>query len=350
MNKSRESSVMTAPIFKLCAVLVLVGIPGECNTELGSECPSVNDITLQPNILEIFEGYTLNFTCLTNLSATYPRWKINDTEYEVTKLPSNFVVRGLSIEFKLQSSVRVCCFIKTFFNRSVIDIYSNTATVVNKRNSVDLSPVCEGENVTITYQEDLLSILLGIATNDCNLTVNVSRCGEDVELPVIWSNGSYTVEVLQGDNITVAIDNDCDDCEEMNIYIPNFKQPDIKAIPSNYTGPIKDLPNNYCDFSSVVIDYKICIHSEELTECFEDPCGNGQIHTSLCGPSYKNEKVSLEVNGVANGTIVSIYCQREDCKGNPSNLMVLNLEILICNSSAEFAENVTSCEEMKCKS
>ena len=90
---------------------------------------------------------------------------------------------------------------------------------------VVLSPVCEAENVTITYQKDLLIILLGIATNDCNLAVNISKCGEDTDLPVIRSKGSYTVEVLQGDNITVAIDNDCDDCEETNIYIPNIKPP-----------------------------------------------------------------------------------------------------------------------------
>ena len=93
---------------------------------------------------------------------------------------------------------------------------------------MELSPVCERENVTITYQKHSLIVLLGIASNtthDCNLTVNVSRCGEDTELPVIRSKGSYTVEVLQGDNITVAIDNDCDDCEEMNIYIPDLKPP-----------------------------------------------------------------------------------------------------------------------------
>ena len=82
------------------------------------------------------EEYILNFTCSTNFPVKYPRWKINDTEFEVTKLPKNIVARGMSLEFKLETSSSVCCFLKTYVNGAVDNIYSNTVTVVNTRNGL----------------------------------------------------------------------------------------------------------------------------------------------------------------------------------------------------------------------
>ena len=103
---------------------------------------------------------------------------------------------------------------------------------------------------------------------------------------------------------------------------------EIITIPSNHKGPIRNLSNEYCDFGSFIIDYKICTYFEGLTECFEDPCVNGKIYTSICGGnSLENENVSLVVDGVENGTIVSMYCQREDCRSQPSNLLAFNIEI-----------------------
>ena len=98
-------------------------------------------------------------------------------------------------------------------------------------------------------------------------------------------------------------------------------------IANGHVGSMKDLTNDYCNFSSTVIDYKICIYSEG---CFETPCGNGKVYTSLCDGYFQldDEPVSLKVNETENGTIVSIFCQREDCRGNPSNLMVFNMEII----------------------
>lgn len=92
------------------------------------------DIKLNVDILE--EGYKLNLTCCTRLQAKYPRWMINDRKYEVTKLPANFVARGLSLEFKLQSNLSVCCFFKTYTNGSVVDIPSDNATLVHTRNGL----------------------------------------------------------------------------------------------------------------------------------------------------------------------------------------------------------------------
>ena len=87
---------------------------------------------LVPNVLEdVDEGYKYNFTCCTNLWAVYPRWRLNDTEYEVTKLPPNFVARGLSIEFKLQTSLKIRCCFRTFIDREVKDIWSVAADIVH---------------------------------------------------------------------------------------------------------------------------------------------------------------------------------------------------------------------------
>ena len=94
---------------------------------------------------------------------------------------------------------------------------------------------------------------------------------------------------------------------------------------------IDDLSNEYgCDFDSPFIDYQICILSGTSNDCFETPCGNGQIRTSLCNCSTtasKNERVGLEVNEVENGTIVSIFCPRRDCRGIFSNVMIFNIGI-----------------------
>ena len=99
-------------------------------------------------------------------------------------------------------------------------------------------------------------------------------------------------------------------------------------ITSDFTGTIiDDLSNDYCNFSSPHIDYKICVRSPQgSNECFETPCGNGKIYTSLCSENYQvGTAVSLEVSEAENGTIVSIFCQSNDCRGKPSNVMVFNI-------------------------
>ena len=101
-------------------------------------------------------------------------------------------------------------------------------------------------------------------------------------------------------------------------------------IGRNYTGPIiDDLSNEYCDFGSKVVDYKICTHTPGgSNDCFDTPCGNGLIYTSLCSDNYQvDTPVSLEVSGAVNGTIVSVFCQSNDCQGKPSNVMVFNIEL-----------------------
>ena len=78
--------------------------------------------------------------------------------------------------------------------------------------------------------------------------------------------------------------------------------------------------------------YTICVQLGEsnTTECFQRPCGNNQIVTSLCGEDDypQNGTISLElVNGTENGTIISFFCTDNDCSDNYSEVMSHNIEI-----------------------
>ena len=73
----------------------------------------------------------VNFTCSTNLDATYPMWGINGNEYDVTNHPPEIIFNGMSISFPMaDTSVKVYCFYKTYLNGSVVDICSNTAVAL----------------------------------------------------------------------------------------------------------------------------------------------------------------------------------------------------------------------------
>ena len=118
-----------------------------------------------------------------------------------------------------------------------------------------------------------------------------------------------------------------------NIFGPPAE---YKLIQSDYSGTIiEDLSNNFhCDFAGFLVDYEICIHSVDSNDCFSNPCGDGKIYTSFC-KNDSSSKVGLEVNGVKNGTVLSIYCLRRDCSGEPSKVMLFNVAIrkftLQCN-------------------
>ena len=100
-------------------------------THVGSQC--VGDdyyAKLQPNISDDSEGYTFNFACSTNLQTTYPRWEINNQDYDVTDLPRDFIVSGPNVEFNGARSLHVRCYVNTFINGSVYRVYSNDATIM----------------------------------------------------------------------------------------------------------------------------------------------------------------------------------------------------------------------------
>lgn len=93
---------------------------------------------LQPNIVEASEGYVFNFSCSTNLQTIYPRWEINDQEYDVIDLPPEYTVSGPNLGVNVERNVKIRCFVKTFSNRSTKGIYSNEATVMRANQGANL--------------------------------------------------------------------------------------------------------------------------------------------------------------------------------------------------------------------
>ena len=80
------------------------------------------------------ERDTQYFTCSTNLKATHPQWEINGVVYEVTDLPPNFSVNGLSIALLQQRfKIRMIrCILNLYLDGSVVNIYSNTISVTKE--------------------------------------------------------------------------------------------------------------------------------------------------------------------------------------------------------------------------
>lgn len=87
-------------------------------------------------------------------------------------------------------------------------------------------PMCKEENVIFFKNGSSSSFFLGNVPKDCKMTVNVSRCGTETELPVTCTYEDVgvcmadTEEIFRGENVTVTIDNDCDVCDETRIHIP----------------------------------------------------------------------------------------------------------------------------------
>ena len=86
-------------------------------------------VALQPaGSMTVTEGDNLHFVCSTNLLANYARWEINDVKYP-DNLPPGFSASGFNIEFSIEETVQIRCFIRVFIGGSLADACSNTATV-----------------------------------------------------------------------------------------------------------------------------------------------------------------------------------------------------------------------------
>ncbi|CAI8023125.1 hypothetical protein GBAR_LOCUS13542 [Geodia barretti] len=216
-----------------------------------------------------------------------------------------------------------------------------------------VTPICEQASATFANDMEVSRIHIGsVPTGDnCKLLISISRCddtgdgNEVIEVPATESSIIATfdsVEMFYDHDVTVEIDYECDFCGKINIYIPNMKPTDGKYVPSNFAGTIiEDLSNEYCDFNGFVINYSICVNSRGTNECFQHPCGNGKIYTSLCNSVAIDGPVTLQASGVENGTIVSIFCFDFDCHGRFSEVMVFNLQI--------FTEDDTRPQDLECK-
>jgi hypothetical protein len=273
---------------------------------------------------------------------TYPKWKINDNVYDVTNHPPEIILEGMSIKFRMpQTSVPVRCFISTFIDGEVVDVCSNTATTLlpesaRLRRNSNPFPECQKENVTFSNDMEVSKVHISIEHGgDCEVSLNVSRCSDpniEVEAHAMSGGNSNVVvgidsiETFYGHNVTVTMNDICDGCRE-RFYLPDMKPTEYTFITNGRI--IDDLSNDYgCDFGSPVIEYSICIYSGDSNDCFANPCGNGQIFTSLCSGSTSSDgAVSLEVGEVENGTVVSIFCPRIDCRGHFSNVLLFNIGI-----------------------
>ena len=98
---------------------------------IGSECVEIDNfyVALQPaGSMTATEGDNLHFVCSTNLPANYARWEINDVKFP-DNLPPGFSASGFTIEFSIEETVQIRCFIRVSISGSLADVCSNTATV-----------------------------------------------------------------------------------------------------------------------------------------------------------------------------------------------------------------------------
>ncbi|CAI8013387.1 hypothetical protein GBAR_LOCUS8496 [Geodia barretti] len=106
-------------------LVVLARIPKAC-----SECVEIDNfyVALQPaGSMTATEGDNLHFVCSTNLPANYARWEINDVKFP-DNLPPGFSASGFTIEFSIEETVQIRCFIRVSISGSLADVCSNTAT------------------------------------------------------------------------------------------------------------------------------------------------------------------------------------------------------------------------------
>ena len=96
---------------------------------------------------------------------------------------------------------------------------------------------------------------------------------------------------------------------------------------------IDDLSNSFRDCNITLedsaINYVICVHSRELTDCYANPCESTKVFPSFCNEQTTSSgPVSLEVNGIENGNVVKIFCLTDsNCTGGVSEVMLFNIQI-----------------------
>ena len=104
------------------------------------------------------------------------------------------------------------------------------------------------------------------------------------------------------------------------------------TIPKNYNGSIIEdlgsLSNDYCGNS---VDYKICIFDTERSNCFDIKNlqnKNNIIYILISEGESGAQSVSLQVNSITNGTVISVFCISQDCASHISNVLLTSLQIL----------------------
>ena len=92
---------------------------------------STHHVEIHPTgLMTLYQGTRVNFTCFSNFSNAYPRWRINNQVYEITYLPLNFTATKTSFSFIFETRASVSCFYTIFFNGRVIDICSDITHLI----------------------------------------------------------------------------------------------------------------------------------------------------------------------------------------------------------------------------
>ena len=169
--------------------------------------------------------------------------------YDITNHPSSITFKGMSIEFQAtQTNVEVFCLIKIFIDNSVVDICSQTATILLEdtadnnsrsahgnllsRRSANSFSVCTKENVTFSNDMEVSNVHIAIEHGgNCEVILNFSKCAEPdnvIEAHAISLGdtnvmaGVDSIEMFYGHNVTVTMNDICDECRE-RFYIPNMR-------------------------------------------------------------------------------------------------------------------------------
>ena len=98
---------------------------------------------------------------------------------------------------------------------------------------------------------------------------------------------------------------------------------------SDYSGIVTDnlFGDITCDLHS---ERKLCVQwgVSNVTDCYEDPRRNDGANLSTFSSGVlENHTRKVNRTGVKNGTIISVFCMRRDCKDNPTHVTIFNIVI-----------------------
>ena len=101
-----------------------------------------------------------------------------------------------------------------------------------------------------------------------------------------------------------------------------------KYIRSDYTGIVTDnlFSDITCDLHNSAIDHKLCVQwgVSNVTKCYERPCKNDGANLSTCSSRLQYYTHKVNGTGVENGTLISVFCMRGDCREFPTHMTIFN--------------------------
>ena len=90
------------------------------------------------------------------------------------------------------------------------------------------------------------------------------------------------------------------------------------------------MSKGYCGSNNNFVNYKICIFDTERSNCFDDENlqnNNNTIYLLISEGESGALSVSLQVNSIKNGTVISVFCISQDCDSHFSNVLLTSLQV-----------------------